>query len=130
MKQIIRHKNTSLIYKKKYKNALRTSSRRKIQLTHLKIVVEHLKKKQLVSTDAMTVLESTFKGVPSALMKRMLIAARSRSGTTNKEYPKELKSFAMTLQFYSSKAYDYVRQTFNLCLPAPSTMRARILHKK
>lgn len=29
----------------------------------------------------------------------------------------------MTLQFYSNKAYNYVRETFNLALLAPSTIR-------
>lgn len=30
----------------------------------------------------------------------------------------------MTLQFYSAKAYNYVRKTFDLVLPAPSTIRS------
>ena len=33
------------------------------------------------------------------------------------KYSPELKSFALTLQFYSSKAYEFVRKTFNLALP-------------
>ena len=31
-------------------------------------------------------------------------------------------SFALTLEFYSSKAYGYVRKMFNLALPHPSTV--------
>lgn len=30
----------------------------------------------------------------------------------------------MTLQFYNSKAYEYVRKTFDFVLPAPSTIRS------
>jgi hypothetical protein len=36
---------------------------------------------------------------------------------------RELKSFTMTLSFYSLKAYNYVRKTFQLALPHPSTVR-------
>ena len=37
-------------------------------------------------------------------------------------YPDELRYFPMTLKFYSAKAYTYVRKTFNLGLPDPSTI--------
>lgn len=35
----------------------------------------------------------------------------------------ELRSFALTLHFYSPTSYNYVRKTFNKCLPHPSTIR-------
>lgn len=35
----------------------------------------------------------------------------------------ELRSFALTLHFYSPTAYDYVRKSFNKCLPHPSIIR-------
>lgn len=35
----------------------------------------------------------------------------------------ELRSFAVILNFYSLTAYNYVRKTFNKCLPHPSTIR-------
>lgn len=41
-----------------------------------------------------------------------------------KSYSEELKAFAMTLQFYSSNAYDYVRETFDLALPHPQQIRS------
>ena len=37
-------------------------------------------------------------------------------------YPKELCKLAMTLRFYSAKAYRYVCKTFDLGLPHPSTV--------
>ena len=42
-----------------------------------------------------------------------------------KKYPDELISFALTLQFYSTKAYEYVRQTFKLALPSQADIRRR-----
>lgn len=40
------------------------------------------------------------------------------------KYSPALRTFALTLRFYSSRAYDYVRRVFNNLLPAPSTLRA------
>jgi len=40
-----------------------------------------------------------------------------------KRYTKELKSFALTLQFYSSRAYNFVRETFENCLPHENVVR-------
>jgi hypothetical protein len=34
-----------------------------------------------------------------------------------------LKSFALTLQFYSAKAYEFVRKTFDIALPSQSQIR-------
>lgn len=41
----------------------------------------------------------------------------------NAKYSEELRTFAVTLKFYSSKAYSYARRVFKKCLPAPSTVR-------
>ena len=50
-------------------------------------------------------------------MKRLL-GAQSQT-----EYHPTLKVLALTLQFYSTKAYEYVRKTFGLGLPSVSTIR-------
>lgn len=39
------------------------------------------------------------------------------------QYSPNLRSFALTLQFYSSRAYNYVRRTWCNLLPHPSTIR-------
>lgn len=39
-----------------------------------------------------------------------------------KEYPPELRKFALTLHFYSPKAYTYVRKCFNSSLPHPKSL--------
>lgn len=49
------------------------------------------------------------------------VAKRKRK--SRMQYSAELRTFALTLQFYSSKAYRYVRKTFNNLLPEPSTIR-------
>lgn len=39
------------------------------------------------------------------------------------KYPPVLRSFALTLHFFSPKAYEYVRRTFYTCLPHPRTLQ-------
>lgn len=40
-------------------------------------------------------------------------------GQGNGSYPEAILSFGMTLNFHSSKAYDDVWKTFDICLPSP-----------
>lgn len=44
------------------------------------------------------------------------------SGCTRQNYTPELRNFAITLNFYSRKAYNYVRSKFNNSLPHPKTI--------
>lgn len=96
------------------------------KVTNLKQVTKELHKKRLMSNDALSVLTKSFSGVPLAILKRCLVnignVSKGKKQTTS-QFPPELRSFAMTLQFYSSKAYDYVRKTFGLALPSPSVIR-------
>ena len=78
----------------------------------LKAVTKQLREKDLITLSCEETLERNFSGVLLALLRRM----NSNSGKGCK-YSPELKSFALTLQFYSSKAYEFVRKTFNLALP-------------
>jgi hypothetical protein len=39
-----------------------------------------------------------------------------------KRYTEDMRKFAVTLHFYSPRAYCYVRQQFNNCLPHPKTL--------
>ncbi|GFO07765.1 THAP domain containing 9 [Plakobranchus ocellatus] len=59
-------------------------------------------------------------GVPLHLMKRIM--SQKASGSS-KVYHPALKAFALKLQFYSTKAYEYVWDPFGLGLPHVATIR-------
>ena len=80
-------------------------------------MIKTFKRKYLISSNYKAVLKQHFEVLPLAL------CTRKTSTLKTEKYSKELKSFALTLQFYSSKAYGYVRKMFNLALPHPSTVR-------
>lgn len=63
-------------------------------------------------------------GIPREIVKRMLQEERSEGN----KYPEELRRFALTLNFLSSKAYEYVRNKFENALPHPSTLKKWYSH--
>jgi len=106
---------------KKLKICRKKVNRLRKKVVSLKSVVNSLKEKQMVSEPCVEMLERTFSEVPLQLMKRIVSHKNKKIG--RKSYPAELRAFALTLQFYSTKAYNYVRQSFNLALPHPGVIR-------
>ena len=87
----------------------------------MQAVIKDIEDQNLISPACAEVLEKTFSGVPLGILQRILKKGQGKAGH---EYDVELRSFALTLNYYSSKAYNYVRETFDLCLPHPSTIRS------
>ena len=113
------HRATRVRKRLKYCQAKVRRLKRKVE--SLSDIVKALKKKAMISSECETVLQSTFSGVSLAVMQRIM--SQKSTKPTRASYPEELKSFALTLSFYSMKAYNYVRRTFQLALPHPSTIR-------
>lgn len=107
--------------KKRLKYARAKVTRLKLKVKSLQEVVNDLRQKDKISATCEAMLAKTFSGVPLTVMRRIVQQKSSRP--THSEYPEELKSFALTLSFYSLKAYKYVREHFQLALPHPSTLR-------
>ena len=107
--------------RKKLKLERQRTSRLRKRVNSLQTIVENLQKQHLVNEQCVEMLEQTFSGVPKQLMER--IVKHTGKNVTRKSYPSELRAFALTLQFYSTKAYNYVRQHFNLALPSLSAIR-------
>ena len=81
--------------------------------------MDDLKANNLVSSSCAELLEATFSAVPRELMKRLVSQKANKNPGA---YPPELRAFAMTLKFYSTKAYNYVRDSFDLELPHVSVI--------
>ena len=111
----------ALTLQKKLKSSHRRVSRLKKRCQSLSEVIKDLKKNDMISSNCEEMLQQAFSELPLEVMKRIL--QQKSSVPTRASYPDELKSFALTLSFYSIKAYNYVRKTFQLALPHPSTLR-------
>ena len=110
--------------RKKIRTTQRKVQRMKIKVNSLEQVVQDLKEKNLISTSCEDMLKEQFSGAPLELFQRM-IHVKSSGKSKGKKYSDELIAFALTLQFYSTKAYEYVRDTFHLALPSQSNIRRR-----
>ncbi|KAM7286096.1 THAP domain-containing 9 [Ixodes scapularis] len=107
---------------KKLKYSQEVARRLKQKVSQVEEILQDLQRQQLISNDATNVLRRTFSSTTLELCLRML--KNSRGKVTREKYPPELRSFALTLQFYSTKAYEYVRNTFQLALPHSSSIRS------
>ena len=102
--------------KKKLKEAQQSKRRLLSKCDSLQEVVSAVKSRHLISENVNDILKDVSSKVPFELFQRIK-ASRYTNAKYKKEYTTELKCFALTLHFYSSKAYNFVRQTFCLCLP-------------
>ncbi len=91
--------------------------------TSLMDIVQEIRAKKLASPSVCEILEEESLKVPAQLFQKLLDAKSSKKRSSKCIYTKELKAFAITLNFYSSRAYNYVRDTFDLCLPSERTIR-------
>jgi hypothetical protein len=112
--------NNSL--KRKLKIARQSKKHFAKKCKSLKNDLKSLKEKILVSESFEETLKSTSSKVPFQLFNRLVESQRNATKKTQK-YSKELRSFAVTLQFYSAKAYNFIRETFGLCLPHEKTVQ-------
>ncbi|XP_071042246.1 DNA transposase THAP9 isoform X3 [Parasteatoda tepidariorum] len=113
LSEIIESKN------KKIKVLHQKTRRYKKKVTSLNILFSELQKKKLVDEDAIHVLE-TVSSVNKEFLTRQLASASNQAKP--KAYLSELRAFALTLHFYSPRAYEFVRKTFNLALPHQRTL--------
>ncbi len=118
-KRLIR-KHKKLKKKFKAENQAKTNALKKC--SSFQEVINDLQEKNLISETVEELLQKTTSKVPSQLFER-LANSNQKSKKFQRKYTKELKSFAITLQFYSSKGYNYVRNTFGLCLPHENVVR-------
>jgi hypothetical protein len=81
----------------------------------LKDVLDEIKVNKMVSSEGVVVLEQ-FEGVALETVQE-LVSKRPKTAP----FPSAVKDFALTLHFYSPRAYDFCRKIFSL--PSPSTLR-------
>lgn len=103
--------------KRKLKLSLERERRLRRKVNSFNEIIDDLKHKKLISEDASAMLERCFTGIPLEVTKRLLKQTstegdKSSAKISRDKYSPALRMFALTLQFYSIKAYNYVRETF------------------
>ncbi|KAG8174941.1 hypothetical protein JTE90_001713 [Oedothorax gibbosus] len=101
-------------YKKKIKLLNQNNRRYKKKNLNLKSILKECVSKGFFNEDSLQILYKAA-GPHTDFIDRQLCRA-------NESYSPELRKFALTLHFYSPRAYKYVREAFNFCLPHPRTI--------
>jgi DNA transposase THAP9 len=105
---------------KKLKLAQQCNRRLQKRMKNVKDLLAEMQKKQMITEHAEQNLLSSFDDSAfDRITRRMRSAA---AGKLKARYPIELRNFALSLHFYSAKAYDFVRSQFGNCLPHPKTL--------
>lgn len=77
------------------------------KILNMQDLLAEIKKKKLIDDDAQRLLENEFEGTHLELFKNEL--SNKKRKPTGCRYSEELKKFALTLNYYSPKAYKFCR---------------------
>lgn len=102
---------------KKFAVTRRKLFRKETKLQTMKDIIKQLRSRTDINATSVDLIERCFGQVPCEMLKRKLYSS------VQEPYNDTLRSFAMTLHFYSAKAYEFVRRSFCKSLPHPSTIR-------
>jgi len=105
--------------RKKVKLLLQSKRRLVKKNANLTNVIAELEKQKLMGANSLAVLEKSAGGVKDLISRHI---SKQQGNMLPASYSPELRTFALTLHFYSPHAYRYVRKVFNTCLPHPRTI--------
>ncbi|KAF0721234.1 THAP domain-containing protein 1-like [Aphis craccivora] len=97
-------------YKRRIKSLENRNQYLKNKIKNVEQLISHLQKTNKISDECYSMLKDSLPDIQKEIILKQLNMTTQRSVTP------ELRSFALTLNFYSSSAYNYVRKKFNKCL--------------
>lgn len=118
-RQLAGFKYTLYRHKLLLKSLREKNRRQNKKICTLQTVLHDLKEKSLLNEENAEVLKK-LNLTSKELCCRQL---RNKKSSTKTKYSPALRTFALTLNYYSPKAYNYVRQKFDFSLPHPRTLR-------
>lgn len=117
--------NENSVKTKKIKLLNQTVKRQKKKIISLKTTIESLTEKNMINDDEAVILLDNF-GKHKDLITRF---TKKNSGEKlTRKYSMELRRFAISLHFFSPRAYKFIRHEFNSVLPDPRTLSKWYAH--
>lgn len=105
--------------KKKIKKLQQNKKQSDKKIADLEAIIEDLKSKNFRHDDNVEIFDKIL-GPNKEHLARQL--AKQLDTSLEKQYSLELRAFALTLHYFSPKAYNYVRDVFNMSLPSEKTI--------
>lgn len=123
-KSVLRKRISALSFakkklEKKIKTLTQCNKRLKKKIASVAVILKDLKTKNYISKEQF--LKLNLKSEVIDLINRIYMKKNSQKSYRAK-YPPALRKFALTLNFYSSAAYKYVRSVFDTALPHPRVL--------
>ncbi|XP_044766271.1 uncharacterized protein LOC123322391 [Coccinella septempunctata] len=115
-KKFVILKRTIFSLRKKVQTLQSKLWKSKQKISNLNDLLKYFKEKSFITESSESVLKASLSGSNKEMFERML------KGPSTQKYSPALRSFALTLAFYSPRAYNFVRSTFNRSLPHLSTI--------
>ncbi|XP_063632442.1 uncharacterized protein LOC134803573 [Cydia splendana] len=106
------------LLRKKVKKLNEKVRQQRKKIAEFQNIIKDLQERNLVNNENSIVLEACVG--PKDFLKRQIL--KSEGLPLEKQYSEETRKFAHTLHCISPKAYNFVRQTYNTCLPHPRTL--------
>ena len=108
--------------KKKIKSLQQKVRREKKKNKSLSDIIDDMKSQGLLNSDTSAILKESFSGLSSEIIMNHF--KNKDKSTQGHRYSEEVKQFALTVHFYSPRAYQYLRPI--LSLPHPRSLCAII----
>ena len=109
--------------RKKVYNLERKNNRLHAKLSNLDSIISELKSKFFISDEISQALHGAGTSVTNIFQRVSTKMRSKKSNLKSHHYSESIRSFAITLHFYSPRAYEYVRKTFINCLPHERTLK-------
>ena len=106
---------TKKMYQGQLKMLKEKNRRNTKKIQNLRTILDTLQKKNLLQGEEVETLEG-ISSFQSELLQRMTRTNAKR------QYSENIRLFALTLHYYSPRAYSYVREKFGLCIPHQKTI--------
>ena len=120
LKRSVRQLSKEIVIKnKKLKSLQQTIRRKNKKIANMQTIINDIKNQNLVDEETSVSLLESF-GKHRDLVTNW--AKKNLGKKIPKKYSPALRQFALSLHFFSGKAYEYVRDQFNTILPHPRTL--------
>ena len=96
--------------------------RKDLKITNMEHLLKALKEKEIVNDENHCLLDHNFGGTMAQEIFKNQVKNTATTSKHAMRYTNELKSFAVTLHYYSLKAYEFTQKI--LALPDPASIRA------
>lgn len=113
-----KHKLLRVATKLKLRTLQQKIRRLRKRNTSLQNILKNVKDRNLINCDTHNLLNENNR-IATELFHNLYLRS---SGKKKIKYSSAIRKFCLTLKFYSPKGYEYIRKTFNCCLPHPKTL--------